>query len=152
MAIDNQKDWIDILSALLTPIIAISAIVVAVVQCRINRKRLKNEHFDRRIAVYETIKDYIGHVWTNGDIERDAEYIFLCNSGNVFFLFGSDIKVYVDEIFKKSSDLHALKKTESGLSGVGLENNLDKQDVIKSWFGEEVKNGLQERFKKHLTL
>ena len=152
MTVDNQKDWIDILTALLTPTIALSAIVVAVVQCKINRKRLKNEYFNRRIAIYETIKDYIGHVWTNGDIERDTEYIFLCNSGNVFFLFGSDIEEYVKEIFDKSTDLHVLKKMESRLSGDRLENNLVKQSVIKSWFGEEIKSGLQERFKKYLNL
>ena len=77
---------------------------------------------------------------------------FLCDTKNVSFIFGSDIKAYVDEIFKKSTDLHALKKTQSGLSGDGLENNLDKQSEITNWFGEEVKSGAQERFKKYLSL
>ncbi len=152
MTVDNQKDWIDILIALLTPTIALSAIGVAVVQCWINHKRLKNEYFNRRIAVYETITDYIGHVWTSGDIGKDAEMKFLCNAKNVFFLFGSDIEEYVKKIFNMSTNLHALKKMESGLSGDSLKNNLDKQDVIKNWFGKEVKSGLQERFKKHLSL
>lgn len=154
MTADNQKDWIDILSALLTPTIAISAIVVAAVQCRINRKRLKNEYFDRRIAVYEAIKDYIGHVWTNGDIEKDAEMKYYCNVKNVFFLFGSDIEEYVNEIFKKCTELHALKKTENEFpdGSLKLKNNMEKQSVIKNWFGEEVKSGLQERFKKYLSL
>ena len=152
MAIDNQKDWIDILSALLTPSIAIFAVFFAGMQWRSDRKRLKNEHFGRRIPVYEAITDYIGDVCTSGRIRDEAEMKFLCDTKNVSFIFGSDIKAYVDEIFKKSTDLHALGKMERGLSGDSLKVNLEKQSVIKSWFREELISGSQERFKKHLSL
>ena len=151
MAIDNQKDWIDILSALLTPAIAFFAIIVAGMQWRINHKRLKSEYFDRRIAVYETIAGYISDILTSGVIKDNVETKFLRDTRNVLFLFGSDIKTFVDEIYKKSTDLHALQAMERNLSGGNLEDNLNKQSEIKHWFSKEL-SSLQERFKKHLSL
>lgn len=151
MAVEDQRDWIDVLSALLTPAIAFFAIVVAGMQWRINHKRLKNEYFDRRIAVYEAIAAYISNILTSGAIKNNAETKFLRDTKNVFFLFGSDIRTFIDEIYKKSTDLYALQKMQHTLSGGGLAGNLNKQSEIKHWFREELCS-LQDRFKKHLSL
>ena len=151
MVICNQKDWIDILSALLAPSIVLFGAIVAGMEWWINHKRLKNELFDRRIAVYDIISNYMSSVFTTGCIEREAETKFLSGTKNVYFLFGSDVKEFIDEIFKKSSDLHVLEKMQSNLSGTALENNMNKQGEIINWFKKEF-DGLEERFKRHLSL
>ncbi|MHC4168357.1 MAG: hypothetical protein ACYSWQ_15500 [Planctomycetota bacterium] len=151
MAVENQKDWIDILTALLTPTIAISAVFIGGVQCWINRKRLKTEYFDRRITVYEAIAGYISGILTSGMYKDNDETKFLRDTKDVFFLFGSDIRTFVDEIYSKSTDLRALQGMERTQSGDGLEDNLNRQSEIKHWFNRELRC-LQERFKKYLSL
>ena len=111
----------------------------------------KTSSFDQKIAVYKIIKAYVRYVWTNGDFEIKAETEFLDSTGEVSFIFGSDIKEYIDEIYNKCTNLHYLKKMESTLSGDSLETNLDKQSIIKDWFKKEVMGGLEERFAKYLS-
>jgi hypothetical protein len=153
MSIDNHKDWIDILKAFLTPTIALFGIFIGFMQWWTNHKRLKIEYFNRRIAVFDAIGKYIAEILISGGIDNNAETKFLRDTRNVFFLFGNDddIKTFVDEIYKKSTDLHALEAMQRTLSGQHLEMNLNKQGEIKDWFKKELR-GLQERFKKYLSL
>jgi hypothetical protein len=54
-----EKDWIDILSALLTPTIAITATVVTIFQFKVNSNRLKYELFDRRYKQYQAVTNFL---------------------------------------------------------------------------------------------
>jgi len=146
-----EKDWIDILSALLTPTVAVFGVLFAGIQCVIYHKQLKVIRFDKRFRVYDAIGKYLGDVLTSGCVEKDAELRFLTDTKNAFFLFGPDVKAFIHEIFKKSGKLHALIAMEHGLSGENLEKNIGKQQEIKDWFDKELR-GLQERFEKHLCL
>jgi len=51
------KGWVDILSALLVPTIAIFGSLIGFQQWRTNTKRLKHELFDRRYEPLSTIID-----------------------------------------------------------------------------------------------
>lgn len=49
----RKKDWIDVLSALLVPTIAIVGTVIAFLQWRTAHQRRKDDLFDRRYAFYK---------------------------------------------------------------------------------------------------
>ena len=116
-----------------------------------NHKRLRHESYDRLFPVYKAIEEYMWSVLELGRVDDNAETKFLCDTKSVLFLFGKDIKVFVDQIFKNSTELRALQRTQNSLSGKSLDENLNKQQLIKDWFKREA-DGLQCRFKKYLSL
>ena len=143
-----DKNWIDVLPALSTPIIAIIAgIVIGFLQWHINQKRLQNELFNRRIDLYEKITSYIANILTRGSLENGADNQFFRDTKHVTFIFGKDIEEYVNEIYNKSLDLNLLKTQAQPLQ----DKALSKQREIKKWFENEL-NNVQKRFIKYLKL
>jgi DNA-binding ferritin-like protein (Dps family) len=136
-------------------IIALIGKVVAwlktIVQWWTNHKRLRQESYDRLFPVYKAIDEYLWSVLTLGGVDDNAETKFLNETKNVSFLFGKDIKVFVDQIFKNSTELRALQRVQNSLSGKSLDENLNKQQLMKDWFKREA-DSLQCRFKKYLSL
>jgi len=65
---NNGKDWVDYLAALLTPTIAILGVYFARQQWKTNRRRLKNELFDRRYEYFIAVRNLAGH--NRADIQR----------------------------------------------------------------------------------
>jgi hypothetical protein len=144
------KDVMDIFATMLTPIIALLAVGIAYMQWVTNERRRKSEYFDLRIAAYDAIETYLGHVLTNG-VQKDAEMSFFHGTRHVSFLFGDEIASLIAEIFNRSSNLHTLEVMQGSQTGVALEDNLTKQDEIRGWFQKQHR-GLQTKFKKYLAL
>jgi len=142
-----DKNWVDVLSALLTPTIAIAGIAIGCLQWRINQKRLQNELFNRRIDLYEKITSYIANILTRGSVENGADTQFLRNTKQAVFVFGKDIEEFVNEIYKKSLDLNLVNAQVQPIQ----DEHLSKQRCIKKWFENELNNA-QKRFIKYLKL
>jgi hypothetical protein len=102
-----KKDWIEILSALLTPTIAVVGIVFTWLTYRLGARKRKDELFDRRYDFYKKVEQRwrstgIGSEpnqypkWEWDDIEPWAH--------EATFLFGSDIakhlRSYADKGFE----------------------------------------------------
>ena len=60
----NPRTVVDVLSALLTPTIAVIATYVAYQQWRVNKTRLDLDLYDRRLAIYKAVDAFFGDVWT----------------------------------------------------------------------------------------
>jgi len=65
----SSLDWVDFLSALLTPVNAIMLLHIAYQQYRINKQRLqlderrfKHEVYERRLAVFRGLMEFISTV------------------------------------------------------------------------------------------
>mgnify|MGYP001611329792 CR=1 FL=1 len=147
MSADLDKNWIDVLSALLTPTIAIVGIAIGWQQSCINKKRLQNELFNRRIDLYGKIASYIANILTRGSLENGAETQFFRDTKHVTFIFGKDIEKLVNEIYNKSLDLNLLKTQAQPLQ----DKAHSKQREIKKSFENEI-NNVQKRFIKYLKL
>ncbi len=70
-AAQNGKDWVDYLSALLVPTIAILGSIIAFQQWRTNTKRLKHELFDRRYEQFTVVLEFLGSIMTSGKSKQD---------------------------------------------------------------------------------
>lgn len=147
----NKRNWIDILSALLTPTIAIAGIGIGIFQWKINQKRLQHELFERRIKLYEIITTHIANGISHGTFDNNEEMQFLRDTKHARFVFDKNIADFVDEIYKKSIDLSFLSRREQQLKGAALEKTMQKRTQVFKWFQEEL-NNIQNRFEKYLQL
>jgi hypothetical protein len=128
----------------------LKAVIAFLLRRSSDEKRRRIELYNRRIPVFNAIRDYM-RLAASGDIQREAEQTLRQNTEHVSFLFGKDIRCFVDEIFDKSGKLHTLLAMQNHLSGKALAENLDKQTVITQWFMREAKS-IDHRFEKYLNL
>ena len=134
------KDWVDVLSALLTPTIAIGVVLIGWLQWRINRARYKHELFDRRWEQFASIRDYLSSILTSGKVIQEEETQFVIKTRGCRFIFGPDIETFVKQIYKKGIYLHALDEELDALP-VGDERtkNVKNQSELKTWIKEQLK-------------
>jgi len=149
---DVVKDWIELLSALLIPILVVVATIIAIQQWRINQKRLKHELFDRRYEVYQSITEFIAKILTTGKVESNSSIRLLADTKKVYFLFDKDTHDFIMQLYRKSIDLDTLDTIlEVTTEKDKREKNLKNQGELKDWFSKQLKI-VEKRFEKFLRL
>ncbi len=87
-------DWIKILSALLTPTIAIIGVIIAALQWQVNDLKRKNDLFDRRYSFYQRLEK----AWLSTEDKNNRTWDFedLCPiASEAEMLFGKDIAKHI---------------------------------------------------------
>jgi hypothetical protein len=90
--------WVTILSALLTPTIAIAGTVIATLQWRTAEKKRKQDLFDRRFAVFESARNLLQETQLQGAPSSEALRSFAIGTSGAEFLFDNKIGGYIKEI------------------------------------------------------
>ena len=144
-----NRDWVDWLTAFLPVIIVVVGIVVAFLQWRTNRNRLKHELFDRRYKQFEAVRDYLGSMLTSGRVENNL--IFLSQTRGMEFLFDEDICKFVHEIQSTASMITALNDELSSTSGKNRKRVAQDKAAAFAKLNEYNKC-LESRFSSYLTL
>jgi hypothetical protein len=111
-----NNDWINILSALLTPTIAIAGIVLGILNYLHAQRKRKDDLFDRRYEFYKKVRDWWLTTGTGAPPDQNPfidpeELIPIAEEAR--FLFGDDIAQ------------HILSLDESGHSGSSFFPNSD---------------------------
>jgi hypothetical protein len=147
-----NKDWVDILTALITPTVAIAGVAIAILQWKLSKIRYKHELFDKRWQQFSAIRDFMGKARTRGKVTQNDDYEFIVSTRGCEFLFDNDVKLFVEEVFKKSGYLNSLNEELEGLTeSEDRKRNVSNQRVTKDWFETQI-NDLGVRFKKFLKL
>jgi len=141
------KPYIDILSALLTPLIAIIAVYIACQQYQTNKRKLDLDLYNKRSEVYKALTDFIASVLSGKISEKepisllDKELIkFQKDTSESYFFFGNDILRYLDEVYEEGLKLRTAYRY---LSGKRLKNqeaeklHAQKDDLLK-WFQDQL--------------
>lgn len=81
-------------------LIAFGVLFVGYAQWRTANQRVVLDLFDRRMKVFEKIKDAIGEVMTSGEVSADAFNKFISGQFDATFLFGIDVQNYIDKMRK----------------------------------------------------
>lgn len=148
-----SRDWVEILSALLVPTIALLGALIALLQWQINRARLKNELFDRRYEQFLAIRDFLGSIMASGKSTLDQQRLFLSRTRGLRFVFDKDIADYVDKnVWEPALRLECLEAELDGLSpGDERTKNCREQAAIKSRLAKELRE-LDDQFDNFLQL
>ncbi|MER8556514.1 hypothetical protein NKH37_30885 [Mesorhizobium sp. M1217] len=130
----NWPQWAQILQALLTPVIALAVGFIAYRQWRTAHSRLVLDLFEKRLAVYEQTRKAVSFVNTHGRTSREAEFDLLGAMNSAEFLFGQDVRDYLDKMWERFVRLGAASAMIEGTEG----EERRRQIELKSRFSMEI--------------
>lgn len=143
--------WIDVLQALLTPLIAVIAAYVAWQQWSTNRSRLKHELFDRRYELYAHAHNVLFYVSSRDIAPAEALSDYRQTLHKSDFLLDKSLSSLLSEIIDKHSELDSLVSELAALTADKRKENIRKQREIKNWM-EAQKDVLKTKFAKFLKI
>lgn len=148
-----DKDWIDVLSALLTPTIAIAAVAITTLQWNIDRNRLKHELFDRRYKQYCAVTAFLGSIMANGKVFLEAQREYLNDTTGMEFTFSPEISGYLHRnVWCVAIDLEITQAEFDGLP-VGEERSRlvhHAADIKKRLYAEH--KNIENVFRSYLQI
>lgn len=98
--------WIEYISPIGVPIIAGIAAWIAFRQFQTAQNRLKFDLFDKRMEVYNTVREALGNITRQGSLTLEQQLRYLQGTRTARWLFGSDVFTYLDEtLWHKIVDL-----------------------------------------------
>jgi hypothetical protein len=140
------------LRGLLTPVIAVVAAYIGWQQWRTNATKSKLDLFDRRFQIFEQVRKIVGLMYTVG--VNDPQLLeFVTKTMDAEFLFGPEIKKYLDEIFKRVQSLMSARDLLRTMT-LPREERIRLAETEKSevqWATAETTK-MADRFKKYLNL
>ncbi|SFC31530.1 hypothetical protein SAMN05421780_104222 [Flexibacter flexilis DSM 6793] len=142
---NSTKDIWTILTGLLTPIIALGGLGIAYRQWVVQRYRAKFDLFERRMKVYENIREVLISILRNNTLEGINMEDFYMNVRHSKFLFNKEISAYIEQIDKNVSDFQTdcMKLGENEKAPFMTEEQrnkvLDNKYNTLDWLSKQVK-------------
>ena len=99
-------DLVEISKASLTPVIAIVTVYIAWQQWQTNKKKLFLDLYDRRLKIYEEVRQILSIILRDGNASYDDLMKFRRAVSEADFLYGAEITTYIDEIYQRGIQLH----------------------------------------------
>ncbi len=141
----SLREFIQILSGLLTPLVAVIAVYIAWQQYRIQHYSLRNQLYERRYVVFKAFMSFLSEIirQRKSDYQRVGQ--FYAEASEADFLFPESVAKKRDEIYEKAIDLIALNERmypSDGSEGlpVGEERSAvaQKANELLKWFVREI--------------
>ena len=155
---ESSVTWVDVLSSLFTPMIAIVAVYIAFQQHKINDQRLRHETYERRLKVYKSVQRHLSVILREGKTTYQECSEFYSEASEAAFLFDNTVMERIDEIYKKSIDMVALYEQmypSDGSPGLPVGNERSevahKNTELKKWHHNQLGES-KEFFAKKLGL
>ncbi|HUH83329.1 MAG TPA: hypothetical protein VLX85_01895 [Stellaceae bacterium] len=135
----HHRDLVDILQALLTPLIACIAVGIAFAQWFTARNRFKLDLFDRRWAVYEAVMQLLAAMTSHGATSREDDQKFLVGIRGAKWLFNSEIETYLlKEVWARACELNAVNSMlEPTAPQYGREGHAKRKMQLMQWVGSQ---------------
>lgn len=145
--------WFTVLSSLATPIIAALGIWIAYRQSRTARYKLKLDLYEKRLVIYEAVRNAIGTIVTSGKTNSDIEREFLIGIAGAKWLFDKELEKYLHEtLWHEIIHLGTLQGELDGLERGPEKTNLNnKRTVLMNALNKRLSE-LDNRFDKFMHL
>lgn len=147
---------IETFSGLLTPMIAVTTALILYWQFRLEKNRWRLALWDKRYPVFEATRQYLSFIIINANITQEELYKFQRNSKDKEFLFGRDIREYLNELYNKGNDLiYHTRQIEALEKKDNKEEKrlrlIDEQTELMAWFLKQVEES-KKLFGEYLTI
>lgn len=142
--------------ALLTPVIAIVATYIAWQQWKTNQLKLHFDRYDRRLKVYEEVRQILSIIFRDANASYDDLLKFKRAVSEADFLFGPEIPAYIEEIYQRGVKLQYWSgeyrdDTQSKPEGYDHQKVCDGMHAELEWLSAQFEPAHQ-KFKKHLNV
>jgi uncharacterized ubiquitin-like protein YukD len=144
---------IQLLQGLLTPVIGGIAVYIAWQQWKGNQLKLRLDGYDRRLRVYQEVKELLGIVLRDADLSHKDLAKFASAFAEADFLFGADIPQYLDELYRHGLKLRtAHDKYNSTRETPNFDPAIvDEIDQHLKWFTDQYVEAIK-KFRKYLNI
>jgi len=150
------KEIADLLQGLLTPVIAVVATYIAYQQWQTNKRKLILDRYDRRLKIYEHVKRILSIILRDAVASYDDLLKFRTLTSEADFLFGPEIKEYLDEIYKHGVKLQGSTSqyrdyTQEKPQGYDHQRVVDGMHAELTWLTEQFEPA-RSKFRKYLDV
>lgn len=146
-----EPHWTAYLQALLTPVVAVLAALIAWRQWRTARNKLKLDLFDRRFAVYDAARNLLGSIATSGKVKEDELTKFLIGTREVRWLLNKEIEEYLRAIYIEAIH-HQTTDDELGFANPEERKRLAHAKAAQRKVLLDKMQVLDEKFSEFLSL
>lgn len=143
--LESHKILIEFFTSLVPIVLTVFGLYIAIQQYRTNRKKIKNDLFEKRYTVFVAISDFIMAIAKGGKVTYEERIEFLSRTRGAEFLFDRKIKKYIDEVWEKSVDAGAWAEDSN------YSNTAAQRGAAKKWLYSEL-SGMDTKFRKYLHL
>ena len=139
-----------IISTVSTFAIGVAAFVLAYQQFRISRSKLKFDLYERRLALFNVVREFCGRVAMSKEVDSGT---FYHESIERYFLFDEDVCAYIGEVYQRALQL---EHTNLEFGRPNLPED-ERQTLIKrlvgekQWFYDQAENVIKV-FSKDLSI
>lgn len=127
---------LETISGFLTPVIAIITASILILQYLLAKRRWRLDLYDKRYPVYLTTMQYISFIIQEANLTQEELVKFLRNSKDKEFLFGDDVKGYLNELYSKGVGLMRYTRLQErkNLQEEKRLGYVDKETELLEWF------------------
>jgi len=109
-----QVHWTAYVTALTIPVLVALGAFIAYRQWRTAQNKLKLDLFDKRMSVYQAVRDTLGHIASRGSISQEQQIKYLSGIQTAKWLFDQELHDYLNEtLWHKIVDLELHQKLSS---------------------------------------
>ena len=142
-------------AALLTPVLACVAAYIAWRQWVTANNKVKLDLFDKRYRIFAEIRTLLSGVMQNASLSLDQLLIFKSSVCDASFLFGSDVSLYIEDIYKHGVELTtASSQLRDPTDYLTTEERKDLAHTVRleiEWFSDQFEI-LPRLFSRYLDL
>jgi len=130
---------IETISGLLTPLIAIITVLILYWQFRLERNRWRLALYDKRYPVYLSTREYLCFIIQHATMTQEELDKFQRNSKDKEFLFGVDVKKYLDELYSKGNQLmrYTRRLQKGNIEEEKRIKLIDDEENLNAWFRKQ---------------
>lgn len=101
-----EVHWTAYVTALTVPVLTLVGATIAYRQWRTAQNKLKLDLFDKRMVVYQAVRDALGYIASHGKIGSEQQIAYLSGIQAAKWLFGPEVYTYLSEtLWHKIVDL-----------------------------------------------
>jgi hypothetical protein len=144
--------WIQYISPIGIPIIAAIAAWIAFRQSQIARSKLKLDLFDKRMEVYKVVRETLGNITRQGNLDQDQQRQYLQGTRTARWLFGPEVFTYLDKtLWHKIVDLELHNTMSKDSPDPERAKHIHARTEVFKWLGDQYKD-FDALVAKYLTL
>ncbi|MEA5571316.1 hypothetical protein [Calothrix sp. UHCC 0171] len=152
------KEIVDVLNALLTPVIAGTTVYIAWQQYQVSRLTLRKDLYEKRLRVYQAFMSYLSEIVREGKVHHNRVIQFYAEASEGEFLFDAELVEKADELYKQGIQLWYLHNQLYPFDGspglpVGDERSrvAHEDSELLEWFINQIST-TRELFRKQMSI